>query len=172
MGYAKGDRAPPGLYLSVWPPDLRMVSGSETRLRGFEGLHYRRYPIGLVIPVAPVLGGLFAVSFPVLIVALVALAILRWMREQWIHPTGERVQWGVYFEIGRPGLVHVGRDGDRLDGRPGGRHVRLWTPLFYLGAPLFGLVYILFFSSFMIVTLPVRLLMMAFGGRSDEGRAV
>lgn len=66
--YQNNENAPYGLYLSFRRPDIRFVGADGESLEGVDGATYRRLPTPLVVAAGPVLGGLFVIAFPVLII--------------------------------------------------------------------------------------------------------
>lgn len=73
--YTAGQRAPYGVYASVWPPNMCVVSADGEPIHGKEGTTYRRIPLLLVIAAGPAIGGAFVLSFPLIVVAAVFTAI-------------------------------------------------------------------------------------------------
>lgn len=75
--YQATDPAPYGLYLAGWPPDARFVGADGEPIEGRPGSSYVRVPGLVALLLAPVLGGLFVLTFPILIFAALALALWR-----------------------------------------------------------------------------------------------
>lgn len=80
-----GEKAKYGVYLCGWPLDLRFVGADGEALDGRRGLTYRRIPTLLLLALAPVLGGVFVLAFPALVLALALAAV---GRRLWRSATG------------------------------------------------------------------------------------
>lgn len=148
-----GQMARPGVYMSFRHPDVRVVSGGERKLEGAPNNLYHRLPLVLVVPLVPVLGGLFAMAFPFIIFGAFLKAVGEWIWSVHTRRTGDVVKWGVYLGVSRPAVAYVGQTGETLEGRPGTRYVRLPTALVVLGCPMIGLLYVLFLPSIMLLAL-------------------
>lgn len=167
-----GQPAETGVYVALRPPDLRFVSGGETRLEGLEGAEYRRFPLWFVIPLAPALGAFFAVAFPVVIFASFLRAIADWIGGTRLHRTGDVVRWGIYLGLTRPSVAVVETSGAVLEGTPRVPYIRLPTFVVVLGCPLLGLLYVTIFPALVTVALAVYLvatLVAALTGRRMDG---
>lgn len=73
--YANRQPAPYGLYLSTKPLDVRFVGAEGEDLEGTAET-YMRVPTVLSFVLAPVLGAVFVVAFPVVIFVAVSFAVL------------------------------------------------------------------------------------------------
>ena len=73
--YSSGQRVSYGVYGSVWPPDLCLVSADGEALEGKLDTTYWRLPLLLVVAAGPVLGGLFILAFLVIVIAAVVTAV-------------------------------------------------------------------------------------------------
>ena len=72
-----GDKVKYGLYIAPQAFDMRFVGADTETLEGKRGAQYYRLPGLLVIAAAPVLGGLFAMSFPIIVIAMVIGALIK-----------------------------------------------------------------------------------------------
>lgn len=66
-----------GLYTSTKPLDVRFVGADGEALDGLPGATYRRVPTLLALAAAPVLGGVFVMAFPVLVLLGACVALVR-----------------------------------------------------------------------------------------------
>jgi len=66
--YASHQPATYGLYFSTRPMDLRFVGADGENLDGHEGASYRRVPMWLAVLLGPVLGGIFVIAFPLIVI--------------------------------------------------------------------------------------------------------
>ncbi len=73
--YQNGQSAPYGVYVSFAWPDVRFVGADGESIDGVRRGRYRKVPTLLVIAAGPLLGGLFVITFPVLVIAA-TLAVL------------------------------------------------------------------------------------------------
>ena len=80
--FSANEPAPAGVYLSSWPPDLRMVGADGELLEGRDGGKYRRLPTLVVIALGPVLGGVFVLALPLLVIAAVLYGAVRLLRDK------------------------------------------------------------------------------------------
>lgn len=83
-----------GLYTSFNPMDVRFVGAAGEPLEGLQGATYRRVPTLLALAMAPVLGAVFVISFPLLILGAVALAAAK-MLAQSVRATAAEHAWVV-----------------------------------------------------------------------------
>jgi len=81
--FRTGQRVSYGMYVSARPLDVRFVGADGEKLEGREGAEYRHIPNALAMLAAPVLGGLFVISFPITIFVAAARALTQ--------ATGEKV---------------------------------------------------------------------------------
>ncbi|OFZ17779.1 MAG: hypothetical protein A2X94_04220 [Bdellovibrionales bacterium GWB1_55_8] len=75
--YKAGEKVGYGLYVSPKALDVRFVGSDDETLAGKRGSAYYRLPALLMIAAAPVLGGIFVMAFPLMVLLMVAGAILR-----------------------------------------------------------------------------------------------
>jgi len=80
--YETGQPATYGVYASAWPPDLCVVSADGDALAGKDGVTYRRLPLPLVVAAGPILGGMFVLTFPLLVLAAVATVVAQVVRDR------------------------------------------------------------------------------------------
>lgn len=151
--YTAGQFVPNGVYLSLRRADVHVISGGETKLQGLQGVLYHRLPLVAFVALVPVLGGLFAMSFPFVIFAAFAKAVGEWIWQSRTYRTGEAVRWGVYLGVSRPAVACVTQTGDALQSKADARFIRLPTTLVVLMSPLLGLLYVLFLPAIMAVVL-------------------
>lgn len=64
-----------GVYVSLWPPDSRFVGMDGDALEGRPGTRYVRVPSFLLLVASPIIGGLFVILFPVMILAALGIAL-------------------------------------------------------------------------------------------------
>lgn len=83
-----------GLYTSFNPMDVRFVGAAGEPLEGLDGASYRRVPTLLALGLAPVLGAVFVISFPLLILGAVALAAAK-MLLQAVRSSADEHAWVV-----------------------------------------------------------------------------
>jgi hypothetical protein len=168
-----GQAAPPGVYVSLKPLDLRVVSGADSVLGGLPGASYRRYPLATVVILGPVFGGVFAMSLPFMVFLAFGNAVREYLAGFRTYRAGEIAKWGVYLGYNRPALAHVTATGARIEGRAGTRYIRLPSLLVVLFSPLLGLLYIMVFPILLAVaTLTVLLhLLMRLIGKRPPGPA-
>ena len=88
--YLAGTTTRKGVYLSVWPPDISFVSADDEPLPGIDGATYRRLPALLVVALSPLLGALFVIGFPFVIVAAIAYAIFQPLYARLTKHAGEK----------------------------------------------------------------------------------
>ena len=75
--YETGSEAPYGLYVTARPPDIRFVGAEGESLEGHEGAKYMHLPMWTVVALGPVMGGFFLVSFPLLVIGALLVALSR-----------------------------------------------------------------------------------------------
>ncbi|HAR42188.1 MAG TPA: hypothetical protein DCS07_06095 [Bdellovibrionales bacterium] len=75
--YKSGTQVQYGIYISPKALDFRFVGADNETLEGKSGAQYYRLPTLIAILSAPALGGLFVMTFPVIVVIMVALAIVK-----------------------------------------------------------------------------------------------
>ena len=75
--YNAGSKVGYGLYVSPKALDVRFVGSDEETLAGTKGKAYFRMPTLLMVLAAPILGGLFVLAFPVMVLLMVVVAIAR-----------------------------------------------------------------------------------------------
>ncbi len=75
--YQSGKPVEYGLYVSPKNLDFRFVHGDNENLEGIKGAHYFKLPTPLAIVLAPILGGIFVMTFPLIIVGSVFFALLK-----------------------------------------------------------------------------------------------
>lgn len=80
--YKSGENARYGIYIAPRALDFRFVGADGERLEGKDGASYLHLPALLVILASPVLGGVFVLGFPVLVVGFVAVMIAKLAGEQ------------------------------------------------------------------------------------------
>lgn len=153
-----GEAAPPGVYVSIKPPDIRVVSGAESMLTGLPGASYIKLPLWTVMVVGPAYGAVFALGLPFMIFFAFFNAIREYMVGFRTYEAGELVKWGVYLAYSRPAIAHVTATGERLEGQAGTRYIRLPSLLVVLFSPLLGLLYIMLFPIILAVALATVLL--------------
>lgn len=73
--YSAHQPAPYGLYISPRRLDVRFVGADDETLDGREGAVYRRVPSWLAVLLAPALGGVFVLAFPIIVVAAIVGAL-------------------------------------------------------------------------------------------------
>jgi hypothetical protein len=151
--YVTGESVGSGLYLSWRERDLRIVTEPEQVLEGEPEGIYRRIPLWMLVVLAPVLGGLYAMAFP----AIIFSALLRVVAEQVggfrVHTAGEEAEWGVYVALNHLAVSHVSATGERLGGEVGTRFLRVPTWLLVVGSPIVGGIYVVFFPVILAVAL-------------------
>ena len=79
--YQTGEKVGYGVYLSFRSLDLRFVGADDESLEGRSGREYVRIPSVLLIALAPVIGGVFVMAFPMMVVAMSIFAIAVAMRQ-------------------------------------------------------------------------------------------
>jgi hypothetical protein len=164
-----GQLAPAGVYLSLRHVDMQVVSGAERYLRGLPGATYKRLPLVAVVVLGPIIGGLFAMGLPLIILAAFTKAVFEYISKFRTYQTGESVRWGVYLGLTRPGVAHVGATGEKLRGHEGVRYLRIPTLLVVVLSPLLGLLYVILFPAILAVaagTVMVQLVVSAVTGRT------
>ncbi len=92
--YTTKQAAEYGLYTSFNPMDVRFVGAAGEPLEGLDGASYRRVPTLLALALAPVLGAVFVISFPLLILGAVALAAAK-MVAQSLRAAAQEHAWVV-----------------------------------------------------------------------------
>jgi len=75
--YKTGQTAPYGTYATAYPPDIRFIGADGETLEGLAKANYVRLPTPLVFVLSPVIGGIFVLAFPVLVLACAGMAA--WM---------------------------------------------------------------------------------------------
>lgn len=74
--YKSGTEVGYGLYAAPKALDVRFVGCDGEILEGKPGASYFRLPIALMILASPVLGGLFVIAFPMLVVLFAAYSVI------------------------------------------------------------------------------------------------
>jgi hypothetical protein len=74
--FKKNDLAQYGLYASISPPDVRFVGSDGETLGGLENATYRRLPIILAIGLSPIIGGVFVMAFPLIVLGMFLWAVV------------------------------------------------------------------------------------------------
>jgi len=168
-----GQAAPPGVYISIKPPDLRVVSGAEPTLGGLPGAEYYKLPLVAVVVLGPVFGGVFAMSLPFMVFLAFGNAVREYIGGFRTFRAQEIAPWGVYLGYNRLTLAHVTASGERIEGRAGTRYIRLPSLLVVLFSPLLGLLYIMVFPVLLAVALLTVFLhlLMRLVGRQPRGPA-
>ncbi len=82
--YQTAELAPYGLYLSFKPFDLSFVGAEGEALEGQPQAKYSRIPTPMLIVLSPVIGGVFVIAFPILVLVAIAAAL--------VNPFGRRVR--------------------------------------------------------------------------------
>jgi hypothetical protein len=75
--YENGQSAPYGTYATAFPPDIRFVGADGETLDALPSAKYVRLPTPLVFAITPIVGGVFVLAFPVMV--LVATGMALWM---------------------------------------------------------------------------------------------
>lgn len=65
-----------GLYISFRKPDLVYVPTDNSPIEGVDGGNYHRLNTFLTILIAPILGGLFVIGFPLVVIVAVVYGLL------------------------------------------------------------------------------------------------
>jgi len=73
--YRSGQNVSYGMYVSTRPLDVRFVGVDGEKLEGRDDAEYRHIPNAMAMLAAPVLGGLFVISFPITIFLAAARAM-------------------------------------------------------------------------------------------------
>lgn len=84
--YSATQPAPYGLYISPRHFDIRFVGADGEPLEGKAGVEYRRIPTWLIVVLAPALGGMFVLAFPLLVLG----AIIGTLGSAVVKATGRR----------------------------------------------------------------------------------
>lgn len=151
--YVTGEAVGSGLYMSWKQRDLRIVTETEQVLDGEPEAIYRRIPLWMLVALAPVLGGLYAMAFPVIIFSALLKVVAENVGAFRVHTAGEEAPWGVYVALNHMAVAHVTATGERLGGEVGTRFLRVPTWLLVVGSPLVGGAYVLFFPVILAVAL-------------------
>jgi len=75
--YKSGTQVDYGIYISPKALDFRFVGADSETLEGKDGAQYFRLPTLLAIIAAPALGGLFVMTFPLIVVLMVVAALVK-----------------------------------------------------------------------------------------------
>ena len=151
--YVTGESVGSGLYLSWRQRDLRIVTESEQVLDGEPEGIYKRIPLWMLVVLAPVLGGLYAMAFPVIIFSSLLQVVAEQIGAFKVHEAGEATEWGVYVAMNHMAVSHVSATGERLGGEVGTRYLRVPTWLLVVGSPIVGGFYVVFFPVILAVAL-------------------
>lgn len=73
--YTPGTPVRSGIYVALWPPTGRFVSMDGDTLEGRADARYFRVPSILLLLASPIIGGLFVILFPVMILAAFGIAL-------------------------------------------------------------------------------------------------
>jgi hypothetical protein len=160
------DRDPPprptDRELYVVPARLRVCTGDELE-PGASGAW--RVPGPLVVLLSPVLGGLYAVAFPLVVFATLFGVIRARLRPR---RAGTSVPWGLYLGLRSPRWVEVREEGGRLPGPAGARYVRVPRLALLLLSPVLGGLFFLglpFLVGAAFIAVPIAHLWRAASGR-------
>ena len=75
--YQNGSQVEYGIYVSPKSIDCRFVGADSETLDGKPNATYYRLPTLLAVAAAPVLGGLFVMTFPIIVVMMFLSAVIR-----------------------------------------------------------------------------------------------
>ncbi|MBK8010538.1 MAG: hypothetical protein IPK13_04265 [Deltaproteobacteria bacterium] len=154
--YVAGPGVPSGIYLSALPADLAIVH-EDGRLVGPEGARYRRIPLILAVAMGPVIGGMYAVAFPLLILWAVACAARQSMACTRTYMAGQAAPWGLYVGLNRLSVRYISASGEALVGPAKARYLKIPTWISVLASPLIGGLYVVFFPLILAAALFVVL---------------
>ncbi|MCB9655653.1 MAG: hypothetical protein H6729_16135 [Deltaproteobacteria bacterium] len=154
--YVAGLGVPSGIYLSARPVDLAIVH-EDGRLDGPEGAHYRRVPLIIAVAMGPVVGGMYAVAFPLLIFWAVACAARQSMACTRTYMAGQEAPWGLYVGLNHLSVRYVSASGEALPGPAKGRYLKVPTWISVLASPFIGGLYVVFFPLILAAALFVVL---------------
>ena len=65
------------MFVTANPPDVRFVGADGESLEGSEGAKYLHLPMWTVVALGPALGGFFLISFPLLVIGALMVALSR-----------------------------------------------------------------------------------------------
>lgn len=146
--YSAGIGVPEGVYLSPRHFDLAVVS-DDGILNGPRDAHYIRVPLVLAIVMGPMIGGLYAVAFPLIILWAFACAIGRTVLGMRSFAAGEPAPWGMYVGLNRVAVKYLGAPGEVLPGKEGTRYFHVPSWITVLVSPLLGAAYVVFLPFIM-----------------------
>ena len=107
--YLSGNQVQYGIYVAPKALDVRFVGADGEMLDGKAGANYYRIPTLLIIAAAPVIGGIFALAFPVMVILMATAAIAR-VAYNVIHSSAQKrahliqMRWdpaAAYFKKGK-----------------------------------------------------------------------
>ena len=75
--FKTGEKVGYGLYISAKALDIRFVGSDGETLEGKRGVEYTRLSGLLVVAAAPVIGGVFAMAFPFIVIGMVFAALFK-----------------------------------------------------------------------------------------------
>ncbi len=75
--YKTGEQVNYGLYISPRAMDMCFIGAEGEALNGVPGAMYARLPVLLMLVLSPAFGGVFVMSFPVIVVAMVAYVMFQ-----------------------------------------------------------------------------------------------
>lgn len=93
--WKSGQKVTYGVYVSTKPFDVRFVGADDETLDGRTGAEYRRIPTLLMVAMAPVLGGVFVMAFPAVVVLLAVVGLGRFAWRQVAGVTGDTAHLAV-----------------------------------------------------------------------------
>lgn len=74
--YRSGEKVGYGLYVAPNVLDVRFVGSEGETLEGKDHGKYVRLPVVLMVLASPIIGGVFVLAFPLLVVLIAAYAVL------------------------------------------------------------------------------------------------
>jgi hypothetical protein len=74
-----GDRVKAGVYLAPSTFDVKYVGAEGETLQGKEAVAYRKVPTALLMIGGPILGGLFVVAFPLIMLGALVYALVKFV---------------------------------------------------------------------------------------------
>ena len=93
--YRTGENAGYGLYMATNKLDVRFVGSDGETIEGKEGARYVRLPTLLMVLFSPVLGGIFVMTFPVLVVLIAVYAVVQVVSNKTKNVLERHLHWTV-----------------------------------------------------------------------------
>lgn len=156
-----GQPAGSGMYVSFRDWDLQIVSTDGETLQGDTGHAYQRVPLLMLVVLSPLIGGLYAMAFPVVIFAAFFDVIRRQVSAFKVRHGGELVDWGIYVGVNRLCVCYVSAPNEALEGEAETRYLRVPTWMVLVGSPIIGGLYVLLFPVIMAGALVAVLVSLA-----------